>query len=275
LLCGRCNERFNSPDELQSHQKNEVVCEPSFETPDVTEGFNDDQERKLRKRKRSGLNEAGKWGEVYRILFPHDTGEIPSPCKILSRCNTSIAYAETVSTSDLTEDAKLRQALKSEVSRFVRDSYSELSRRVRQNLELHMFVESPRLKEATQSGLLDLILGQAHRDMQELIEEFLSRTSNPQSRTVTPLGELQGAMEDGSVAPLLDMAGIGLLDELNLPADGFGPLESDGVMYWPSGRLSDTTLPSSSTGEATGWQVGEPQFGALAQMGSWTGEFGV
>jgi hypothetical protein len=59
----------------------DVVCTPSFETPDVTEGFNNDQERSLRSRKRTGLSEAGKWEEAYRILFPHDIGGMPSPCK--------------------------------------------------------------------------------------------------------------------------------------------------------------------------------------------------
>lgn len=189
----------------------------------------------------------------------------------------SITYAETVSTLDLTEDAKLREALKSEISSFVRDSYLELSRRVCQNLELNFLVEPSRLEEARQSGLLNLIVDQTHREMQGLIEEFLIRTRNPQSRTITPLGEVPVDMEEGGrVAPLFDIAGTGLLDELNLPADGFGPVESDRVAaHWLSDRLPDPTLPSPSTGEVTVWQDEEPQFGTHAAMESLMERFGT
>ena len=57
------------------------------------DGFNKDQETKLRSKKRSRipLTEEEKWKAVWQILFPNDTeDDIPSPCKfdvLLSHSN--------------------------------------------------------------------------------------------------------------------------------------------------------------------------------------------
>jgi len=55
------------------------------------DGFNKDQETKLRCKKRSGMIEEEKWKAVWQILFPNDTeDDIPSPCKfgvLLSHSN--------------------------------------------------------------------------------------------------------------------------------------------------------------------------------------------
>jgi hypothetical protein len=47
------------------------------------EGFNKDQERKLKfKKKMPHSSEPDKWVEIYQILFPEDDFSIiPSPCK--------------------------------------------------------------------------------------------------------------------------------------------------------------------------------------------------
>jgi hypothetical protein len=48
---------------------------------DPSDGFTDEQEEKLRKRKRS-MPEDDKWQEIYMILFPDvDPQKIPSPCE--------------------------------------------------------------------------------------------------------------------------------------------------------------------------------------------------
>lgn len=49
------------------------------------EGFDGNQERSLRSRKRANpeLSEPDKWCEVYKILFPHVAyQDIPSPCEL-------------------------------------------------------------------------------------------------------------------------------------------------------------------------------------------------
>lgn len=66
---------------MTHHQRQKEVCD--IVTADEIEGFDKDQEKKLRNRKRSTLNEVEKWKETYRILFPADTEDlIPSPCKL-------------------------------------------------------------------------------------------------------------------------------------------------------------------------------------------------
>jgi hypothetical protein len=50
----------------------------------IMEGFDKDQEKALRNRKRRDpeLDEIGKWKEMYRYLFPsEDKSMMPSPCK--------------------------------------------------------------------------------------------------------------------------------------------------------------------------------------------------
>jgi hypothetical protein len=171
----------------------------------------------------------------------------------------------------MTEDAKLRQAIKSELSGFLRVSFQELSRRVRGNLELNFPLESPRLEELSRTGLLDAIMAQSHRDMQDLVDEFLSR-SNPQSRTMTPLDVFPMiTLEDGggAAAPPLD-AGVAAAeppgDQLDLAVDGFGPLESEGVLaYWRSDALPNAA-PQTSSGEVAGWQIEEPDYGSFGGM---------
>jgi len=180
---------------------------------------------------------------VYRILFPNDVGEIPSP----------------FSTSDMTEDAKLRQALKSELSSYVRDSSQELFRRIRRNLESNFLIGPQRLEELARNGFLDAIMDQCRSDMQGLIEEFLSGSSSPQTRTKSPLDGLQTAMEEDSrIALPLDMAEV----ELGLPVDGSGQLEGEGMAaYWPSAVPSgDGFLQSISSGDGLVWAIDGDQF---------------
>ncbi len=106
-------------------------------------------------------------------------------------------------------------------------------------------------------------MDQCRSDVQGLIEEFLSGTSNPQSRTVTPLDELPAAMEEDPRAVLPhSIAGT----ELDLPVDGFGPLEGDGVAaYWPSEvPPGDGFPPLTPTGDISGWGL---------DAALWRGEF--
>jgi hypothetical protein len=55
-----------------------------MQPPQPVEGFDKQQEKKLKSRKRSTLSEEEKWRETFRILFPDDEEEnIPSPCEYI------------------------------------------------------------------------------------------------------------------------------------------------------------------------------------------------
>jgi hypothetical protein len=172
----------------------------------------------------------------------------------------------------MTEDAKIRQALKSEISLFIRDASQELSCRVGRNLESNFLVGPHRLEELSQNGLLNAIVDQCRIDMQGLIEEFLSRTSSPQSRTVSPLDELPTAMEEnGQAAPLLYVPGVGL----DLKADGFGPLVSDGAAaYWPSEVTQGNGFPLPTlAGGDSGWGMDVARFEQFRSEPPWSGVY--
>jgi hypothetical protein len=151
------------------------------------------------------------------------------------------------------EDAKSRQALKSELAGFVRDSSQELSRRIRLNLESNFMLDPQRIEELSQSGVLDIVVDQCRTDMQALVDEFLSGPC----RTPTPPESIPTIEED--VVP------IGISGhELGLPVNGFYQLPGDdATARWP-----DAELPLA-IGEDSGWQV------VGSQYGQFTGGFGL
>jgi hypothetical protein len=68
--------------ELDNHLRQPKVCEIKEAQP--MEGFDKAQEKELRSRKRTMLNEVEKWKATYRILFPDDDEQLqPSPCESL------------------------------------------------------------------------------------------------------------------------------------------------------------------------------------------------
>jgi hypothetical protein len=67
---------------LKTHQRAEPPC-PIRDEMEI-EGFDRNQERLLRSRKRATepMTEKEKWRAMYRILFPNDDpANTPSPCK--------------------------------------------------------------------------------------------------------------------------------------------------------------------------------------------------
>ncbi|KAF2848098.1 hypothetical protein T440DRAFT_176910 [Plenodomus tracheiphilus IPT5] len=80
IHCRRCCNEFDNEDQLTEHSSSTVTCEVAVATK--FEGFDKDQERKLKSRKMMfrAHSEEHKWKIVYLILFP-DTGlfELPSP----------------------------------------------------------------------------------------------------------------------------------------------------------------------------------------------------
>lgn len=78
LHCLRCGKIMKSEVDLGMHQRQADICAiQHFELP---EGFNKEQEEKLRKRRRYESEEE-KWSDMYLILFPDEDGDlIPLPC---------------------------------------------------------------------------------------------------------------------------------------------------------------------------------------------------
>ncbi|KAI0974137.1 hypothetical protein F4678DRAFT_424730 [Xylaria arbuscula] len=78
--CMRCWECFESEQNFVDHQRAPIPCELKESEP--IEGFDADQERQLRSRKKKShvVSEVDKWRAVFQILFPHIlVEEIPSP----------------------------------------------------------------------------------------------------------------------------------------------------------------------------------------------------
>ena len=68
---------------LCEHQRDPKGCDIKDQVP--LEGFDKDQERKLKSKKRALVyqSEEDKWKGVYRILFPDDNDtDMPSPCTL-------------------------------------------------------------------------------------------------------------------------------------------------------------------------------------------------
>ncbi|KAI0454375.1 hypothetical protein F5B21DRAFT_504475 [Xylaria acuta] len=80
--CARCWECFDSEQNYIDHQRALVPCELELGERESVEGFDADQERQLRSRKKKShiVSETDKWNAVYQILFPHVLlDKIPSP----------------------------------------------------------------------------------------------------------------------------------------------------------------------------------------------------
>jgi hypothetical protein len=83
--CHRCCTTCADDIALREHQRDLRGCEVREQIP--LEGFDKDQERRLKSKKRSQVyqSEEDKWKGVYRILFPDDgEGDMPAPCKLLT-----------------------------------------------------------------------------------------------------------------------------------------------------------------------------------------------
>ncbi len=83
ICCPRCGATFARDTELVAHSRAPQACSVRvFQIPD---GFNQEQERLLKRRRKQAGTEGDKWKEMYRVLFPGDDEEdIPSPCKCAS-----------------------------------------------------------------------------------------------------------------------------------------------------------------------------------------------
>jgi hypothetical protein len=81
ITCPRCGKPFENEHDMHKHSKDPIPCQVS--EPEETEGYNKEQEKQLRGRKKPpNQTEEERWFEKYIILFPKDDhSSIPSPCK--------------------------------------------------------------------------------------------------------------------------------------------------------------------------------------------------
>ena len=93
IYCPRCNLDLASQQDLIKHLSSKDRCEENTgvlnQKGNSIEGFDEEQEKKLKKRSQFGQTENENWIGVYKMLFPKDDhSKIPSPCKLTN--STSI-----------------------------------------------------------------------------------------------------------------------------------------------------------------------------------------
>ncbi|KAI8315536.1 hypothetical protein K4K59_001144 [Colletotrichum sp. SAR11_240] len=140
--CPRCSQPFETQADLQAHARLPTPCE--VKEPEVLDGITQDQEKKLRSRKKTSgkeLNEAEKWTQVYRILFPDvREREIPSPYYNTEDAQTNLGGYEDYLRREL--PTQVRRQLENEVEQqlsFVEEGMKQKVIEIARNLQLSLF----------------------------------------------------------------------------------------------------------------------------------------
>ena len=119
FTCPRCLQHFEEKGLLDEHAQSDVPCTKAITPPpqDI-EGCSQEQERKLRCRKRPpGETDEDRWGEMYRILFGDDC-EVPGPYYDFDMPNTSPSPSDLPIIEDTFR--QLPQRLAADISRRLR-----------------------------------------------------------------------------------------------------------------------------------------------------------
>jgi hypothetical protein len=210
IRCERCCVTFRTDLELSSHLRQPQACEVR-EGPLLC-GFNKEQERQLRSRRKTGLDEAGKWKEVYKILFPDDDEALmPSPCGFSFDSLEREPQSLTCLLDYILEGPASLELIRSEeVLRIEQFSRRELPRLVRAELERRILGSMSPVENELRSRLVEIV-----RDCQSLLfrqynhhEPGESSGSNPPAiiqdvGSRESSGTVRGADFMGGVAPFL------------------------------------------------------------------------
>ncbi|KAF2677866.1 hypothetical protein K458DRAFT_464501 [Lentithecium fluviatile CBS 122367] len=193
-FCPRCYETFKVESLLHDHQRGAEPC--AIQPKGLVDGFDKLQEKRLRSRKKTcpNQNEADKWRDMYRILFPDDEDtSIPSP------------YWKAIY-------QRGRPAVTDELARYEQFLRRELPSAVRRELESAVEREFSPVEERLKTQLIDIA-----RDLQlRLFQTYTQsrtaeapsdrhaldspRATNPaELATTVSAGELHGASELPSV----------------------------------------------------------------------------
>ncbi|KAK1979053.1 hypothetical protein LZ30DRAFT_597759 [Colletotrichum cereale] len=140
--CPRCSQPFETQADLQAHARSADACE--VREPEVLDGITQDQEKRLRSRKKTSakeLTEAQKWMQVYSILFPDvREREIPSPYYSTEDADTSLGGYEDYLRREL--PPLVRRQLEIEIERelsFVEEGMKHKVIEIARNLQLTLF----------------------------------------------------------------------------------------------------------------------------------------
>ncbi|KAI8306875.1 hypothetical protein K4K61_004104 [Colletotrichum sp. SAR11_59] len=140
--CPRCSQPFETQADLQGHARLPTPCE--VKEPEVLDGITQDQEKKLRSRKKTSgkeLTEAEKWAQVYSILFPDvREREIPSPYYNTEDAQTNLGGYEDYLRREL--PTQVRRQLEKEVEQqlsFVEEGMKQKVIEIARNLQLSLF----------------------------------------------------------------------------------------------------------------------------------------
>ncbi|KAF2728720.1 hypothetical protein EJ04DRAFT_476937 [Polyplosphaeria fusca] len=162
IFCPRCYEIFKVDALLHEHQRADEPCKKR--PPEVIEGFNKQQEKRLKSRKKTqtDTSEENKWRDMYRVVFPDDdAATMPSP---YLDCDWERAYLRG-KTSGSNEVARYEQFLR-----------RELPAAVRRELENTVEREFTPLEERLKSQLIEIV-----RDVQ--LQLFQSYTHTRKKTT--------------------------------------------------------------------------------------------
>ncbi|KAK7740780.1 hypothetical protein SLS53_005248 [Cytospora paraplurivora] len=169
IHCLRCHDVFLSDADLEKHYQSQTPCQLRAGVKTL-EGITSSQEKQLRSRKRSDKTEEDKWRDVYRICFPLQEDEDPTPIPS--------PYFE------LPNPAKSGDAAMNRYDEFMS---RELPKRVKKALELRIEQEFSPVEETLRRQLPDIVRGLYQR----LSEDF--RKSIQVSPTCgEQMGERQG-----------------------------------------------------------------------------------
>ncbi|KAK1845000.1 hypothetical protein CCHR01_12363 [Colletotrichum chrysophilum] len=140
--CPRCSQPFETQADLQAHARLPTPCE--VKETEVLDGITQDQEKKLRSRKKTSgkeLTEAEKWTQVYSILFPDvREREIPSPYYNTEDSQTNLGGYEDYLRREL--PTQVRRQLEKEVEQqlsFVEEGMKQKVIEIARNLQLSLF----------------------------------------------------------------------------------------------------------------------------------------
>ncbi|KAK1457718.1 hypothetical protein CMEL01_15701 [Colletotrichum melonis] len=183
--CPRCSQSFETQLALQAHARSLDACD--VREPEVLDGITQDQEKKLRSRKKTSvkeLTEAEKWIQVYRILFPDvREREIPSPYHNAEDAEKNLGGYEDYLRREL--PPLVRRQLEKEVERelsFVEEGMKQKVIDIARNLQLTLFKGYQQL-ENQERGLQEALSVDASSSSEMAASFFTATDASPSTMT--------------------------------------------------------------------------------------------
>ncbi|KAF2830185.1 hypothetical protein CC86DRAFT_403493 [Ophiobolus disseminans] len=179
LFCRRCNMTFENESQITDHSRSMDMCIVTDTLP--PEGFDKDQEKELKKRKKMfrAESEEQKWKIVYLILFP-DTAltELPTPYYDI----------EPATTPELPEKGSPKAH---QIKQFDAFMNRELPRKVRKALELAMERKFGPIEETLKNDLENIIRNCQEALTRTFFDTAQSLASSSTGPTARPIQTMQ------------------------------------------------------------------------------------